>query len=143
MSERLYRRLEFTRDIRQHVISRISRRRGKDLSDSRGFESSLWSWLARGSKYENTALLTITLSPPFVNTRTRNQHIVDERKDTLAANPVSIFVLHSAIVKYSGLVKLDAASMNCSSKGNLFRMEVFPARFPHDIERLVTQNIFN
>lgn len=62
-------------------------------------------------------------------------------KNTLATNPVAMFVTNLAIVQYSCLVELDTSSVYSSSKRNFIRMEVFPAGLSNDLLRQVSEDV--
>jgi hypothetical protein len=71
------------------------------------------------------------------------QNIVDNSKRTLAANPVTIFVLDLSIGHDSRLVHTDATVLDGSSKGDLIGVEVFPARLASDLGGQVAEDVLD
>ena len=68
----------------------------------------------------------------MVDAGTRNEDIVSDREDALAANPSSISASDPGVMENSCLFQLHAAIVNVASKRHLNGMEVVEARFACD-----------
>jgi hypothetical protein len=87
--------------------------------------------------------LTSCLGSTSVDGGARNQDIVNDGEDTLAAHPMAILVLDSAVVQHGSLVKTDATAMDFASKGDFIWMEIFPARPSSDFMWQVAKYVLN
>lgn len=70
--------------------------------------------------------LTLSFRTSFVDSSACDKNIMNNRKDTLAADPCSVLVFDLTVIQNSRLVKVNASPMNFSSERDLIRMKVLP-----------------
>ena len=68
---------------------------------------------------------------------------MNDSKDTLATNPVAIFVLDAAVIQDCSFIEVDAFGVNRFREGNFIGMKVLPTGLALDLMRTIPEDVFN